>query len=157
MVASRFRRSRRGFAVGCLCLALGAGASGAFTWWPFKKKVTPPPQPVQVLNVQSPAGPAPALLQFWERNVLVIELRNAGSNGAVFLSVPDSGRWPVRISFRANVGQFSVLEVRGAQRAVVPLRADGPTPVTIALDPTVWTQTTPQMEVIWGATSTSGG
>ncbi len=107
--------------------------------------------------MQSPAGSAPALLQFWERNVLVIELRNAGSNGAVFLSVPDSGRWPVRISFRANVGQFSVLEVRGAQRAVVPLRADGPTPVTIALDPTVWTQTTPQMEVIWGATSTSGG
>lgn len=157
MLARTFPRSPGWVLVGCLCLAFGANASGAFSWWPFKKKAVPPPQPVQVLELKSPAGQPPALLQFWERNVLVLDLQGAGSSGAVFLSVPANARWPMRISFRATVGQFSVLEVRGAQRAVLPLRATGPTPVTMALDPAVWTQKTPQMEVIWGAASTSGG
>ena len=160
MLARTFPRSRMWLLVGCLSLALGAGASGAFTWWPFKKKVTPPPQPVQVVGLQSKGGPsaglAPTLLQFWERNVLVLDLQTAGSSGAVLVTPPANGRWPVRISFRAGVAQFAVLEVRGAQRAVLPLRNEGTSPVTLALDPAVWTQLTPQMEVIWGAASTPG-
>lgn len=151
MVACKFPRSRGWFLVGCLCLALGAGASGAFTWWPFKKKVTPPPQPVQVVGLQSPAGSVPAVLQFWERNVLVLDLQAAGSSGTVVLTPPANGRWPVRISFRAGVAQFPVLEVQAAQRAILPLRAEGPSPVTVPLDPAVWTQQTPQIAVTWGA------
>lgn len=157
MVARTFSRSRVWFLVGALSLAIGAGASGAFTWWPFKKKVTPPPQPVQVVGLQSPTGQPPALLQFWERNVLVIDLQTAGSSGAVLLTAPANGRWPVRISMRMGVAQFAVLEVRGAQRAILPVRAQGPSPVTIPLDHSVWTQQTPQLEVIWGAAATSGG
>lgn len=157
MVARRFPRSRVWFLVGALSLAIGAGASGAFTWWPFKKKVAPPPQPVQVVGLQSPTGPAPALLQFWERNVLVIDMQTAGSSGAVVLTAPANGRWPVRISFRTGVAQFAVLEVRGAQRAILPVRAEGPSPVTIPLDHSVWTQQTPQLEVTWGAAAASGG
>ena len=157
MVARKFPRSRVWFLVGALSLALGAGASGAFTWWPFKKKVAPPPQPVQVVGLQSPAGQVPALLQFWERNVLVIDLQATGSNGAVMLTAPANGRWPVRISFRTGVAQFAVLEVRGAQRAILPVRTAGPSPVTIPLDNSVWTQQTPQLEVTWGAASTPGG
>ena len=156
MVARRFPRSRAWFLVGALSLALGAGASGAFTWWPFKKKVAPPPQPVQVVGLQSPTGQAPALLQFWERNVLVIDMQPAGSSGAVNLTMPANGRWPVRISFRTGPAQFAVLEVRGAQRAILPVRAAGPSPVTIPLDHSVWTQQTPQLELIWGAAPTPG-
>jgi hypothetical protein len=157
MLARTFPRSRVWFLVGCLSLALGAGASGAFNWWPFKKKMTPPPQPVQVLGLQAPGGSVPTLLQFWERNALVLDLQGAGSSGAVVVTPPANGRWPVRISFRAGVAQFAVLEVRGAQRTVLPLRADGPSPVTLPLDHAVWTQQTPQMEISWGAASASGG
>lgn len=151
MVARRFAPQGRWFVAGLAVLLLGASVSNAFTWWPFKKKAALPPQEVQVLGLQTPAGSTPLLKQFWERNVLVIDMQAAGPSGATLLTAPTEGRWPARISFRAAVGQFAVLEVRGLQRVVLPLRSDGPGPVTLALDHTVWTQQTPQLELIWGA------
>lgn len=156
MVARKFPHTGRWFAAGLVALIFGAASSNAFTLWPFKKKPAPPPQQVQVLGLQSPSGSTPPLKQFWERNVLVIDMQSAGASGAVFLSAPTEGRWPVRISFRAAVGQFAVLEVRGLQRVILPLRSAGPGPVTVALDHTAWTQQTPQLELIWGATAAGG-
>jgi hypothetical protein len=156
MVARKIPRTGWWFAAGLVALVFGAASSSAFTLWPFKKKPPPPPQEVQVLGLQSPSGSTPPLKQFWERNVLVVDMQLAGASGAVFLTAPTAGRWPVRISFRAAVGQFAMLEVRGLRRMVLPLRSAGPGPVTVALDHTAWTQQTPQLELIWGA-ATSGG
>jgi hypothetical protein len=152
MLASKVSRPGSWLAVGCLAFMLGASAAQAINWWPFKKKVAAPPQPVQVLGVSgADTGAAPAILQFWDRNTLIIDLQAAGGTGNAVLSRPAEGRWPMRISFRAVPGQFGTLEVRGAQRAVLSLRSDGPAPALVALDPTVWTQQSAQLELSWGS------
>ena len=47
-------------------------------------------------------------------------------------------------------GAIGVLEVRGAQRVILPISAGGK-PVDLELPPGVYTPTTPQLTVSWGA------
>ncbi|MCS6948771.1 MAG: hypothetical protein NZM12_14270 [Steroidobacteraceae bacterium] len=120
--------------------------------WPFGKRPEAPPAPVEILTLSALEAQTavPSVQQFLERNTLVIDLRSGGSRGG-FVAQPAAGeRWPVRIAFRALAGQFGQLEVRGAQRALLPLHAAGAGPVDIPLSFTVWSQDTSQLRVEWG-------
>lgn len=129
----------------------GCAGSKVRDLWPFGKKPIPPPQAVQVLELSAIDGaPTPAVLQYWVRNTLLLDLQQAGANGAVQLAPPAGQRWPVRIAFRITPGQFTALEVRAAQRAVLPVRSDGPGPIEISLAPSVWAQDSANMQLRWG-------
>ena len=132
-------------------------ADAAWKFWPFGKKPVPPPEAVEVVKLSVAAGAAlPPIKQYWVRNTLVIDLSAAGAQGTVAVAKPASGRWPVRLAFRVLPGQFSVLEVRGDQRVILPIRADGPAPVAVPLAPGTWSQQSAQLQLLWGAASAPG-
>jgi len=56
----------------------------------------------------------------------------------------------VRVALRVTPGAIGVLEVRGAQRVILPITAGGK-PVDLELPPGVYTPTTQQLTVSWGA------
>lgn len=122
--------------------------------WPWHAKTPPAATPVRELNVIVPAdAPVPIVLQFWERNTLVVDLRDVPSRGQVVLQRREGQAWPVRIAFRATPGRFETLEVRGAERAVFPIAADRSAAVTVQLPPTAYTAATPGLSVSWGPKS----
>ena len=137
-------------ALTALSLTCLTPADAAWKFWPFGKKPVPPPTPVEVLKVANADGSPAALKQYWVRNMLVLDMSAAGAQGMVTLGKPDTGRWPVRLGFRMLPGQFPALEVQGAQRVIVPIRADGPAPVDVALAPSAWSQQSTQLQLSWG-------
>ena len=90
--------------------------------------------------------------------VLVVDLRLGGAQGSAVLKPREHTVWPVRIAFRVLPGQFGVLEVHAAQRAVLPVTTSGGTkPVDLELAPGVFIMKSPQMAVSWGPADQSSG
>lgn len=120
--------------------------------WPFKAPVAPAPVAVHELDVVVPQDVAmPIVLQFWERNTLVIDLQGVPASGQLALRAHEGQSWPVRLAFRAAVGRFAVLEVRGAQRALLPVSGDARAGVvTLPLAPSVHVGTTRELQLRWG-------
>ena len=131
-------------------LAIG-GCATVKSHWPFGKARAVAPVPVQELRAEVSAGESsPAVLQFWERNTLVVDLTNVANAGQVQL-IRDSARsWPVRVAFRMLPGRFEALEVRGAQRVVLPVSA-GNGAVTAVLPPGAYDSSTTRLDLRWGA------
>lgn len=125
------------------------GCASARALWPFGRKAPPVPQPVAELQVESPSGGNQGVLQFWERNTLVIDLQQAPAAGQVVLK-RTAAQWPVRIALRMLPGRFENIEVRGAERVVLPVAAQGPA-VTAELAPGVVTAQTAELRLSWGA------
>ncbi|MEP7313210.1 MAG: hypothetical protein ABI859_11550 [Pseudomonadota bacterium] len=122
--------------------------------WPWHAKAAAAPTPVHELNVVVPPDVAtPIVLQYWERNTLVVDLRDVPSSGRVTLQRREGQTWPVRIAFRATPGRFETLEVRGAERALFPIAADRSAPVTVNLQPSAYGATTAALTVSWGPSS----
>lgn len=121
--------------------------------WPFQAKVAPAPQPVHELDlVVAPDAPMPIVLQFWERNTLVVDLQGVAATGELTLKPRAGATWPIRLAFRATPGRFETLEVRGAQRLVLPVGADkGAAPVTLPLAPSAYAGATPDLQLRWGS------
>ena len=138
-----------------LLLAAGLLATGGCatvkSHWPFGKAKVVAPEPVQELHVETAGGVVP-LLQFWERNTLVVDLTNAPAVVQVRLVRDQARAWPVRVAFRMAPGRFEALEVVGAQRMVLPVAA-GAGAVTAVLPPGVYEGATPQLALRWGARS----
>jgi hypothetical protein len=138
-----------------LLLAAGLLATGGCatvkSHWPFGKARAAAAEPVQELRAEVAAGEsAPAVLQFWERNTLVVDLTKVANAGQVQL-IRDSARsWPVRVAFRMSPGRFEALEVRGAQRLVLPVAA-GNGAVTAVLPPGSYDSSTTRLDLRWGA------
>lgn len=138
-----------------LLLAAGLLATGGCatvkSHWPFGKGKVAAPELVQELSLQSTTAEAtPTVLQYWERNTLVVDLTNVASAGQLQL-VRDPGRtWPVRVAFRMLPGRFEALEVRGAQRVVLPVAA-GSGNVTVLLPPGAYDGSTTRLALRWGA------
>lgn len=146
-------RNRAILSVTFACLLLG-GCAGARSLWPFGRTEAPPAPAVNELLVSMPEGSAPqVVLQFWERNTLVLDLQNAASSGRVVLSRREGNIWPARIALRMAPARFEAVEVRGAQRVVLPVSA-GAGPVTVELPPGVYADSTPELAVRWGTKST---
>jgi hypothetical protein len=145
----RNRIIQGGLAAAMLLLA-GCASSGAR--WPFKGRAAPPPQAVAELAVElAQAGAPPVVLQYWERNTLVVDLTSVAGAGRVSLRPNAERGWPVRIAFRMAPRRFEVLEVRGAQRMLLPVAAGASAPVTAELPDGVYVVATPELLISWGA------
>jgi len=137
-----------------LLLAAGLLATGGCatvkSHWPFGKAKVVAPEPVLELRVEAP-GPdaAPAVLQYWERNTLVVDLTSVASAGQLQLIRDPARAWPVRVAFRMTPGRFERLEVQGAQRVVLPVSA-GNGAVTAELPPGAYETSTTTLALRWG-------
>jgi hypothetical protein len=132
-------------------LLASGGCATVKSVWPFGKSRAAAPLPVRELRVEVAADQAmPVVLQFWERNTLVIDMQGASSAGQMRLVRESGNRWPARIAFRMAPARFEALEVRGAQRVVLPVSA-GSDAVTVELPPGVHDAGTSALAVRWGA------
>lgn len=146
------RRNRAILLLAAGLLATG-GCATVKAHWPFGKTKGPAPEPVQELQVQAVANEAgPTVLQFWERNTLVVDLTNVPAEGQVQLVRDPTRAWPVRVAFRMAPGRFEVLEVVGAQRMVLPVAA-GAGAVTAELPAGAYETATTRLALRWGARS----
>ncbi|MGC4028351.1 MAG: hypothetical protein QM696_05745 [Steroidobacteraceae bacterium] len=138
----------------CAGLALLAGCATVKSHWPFGRAAPPPPPAVNELAVTTPGeSPPQVVLQYWERNTLVLDMQNAASTGQILLARREGRIWPARIGFRMSPTRFEALEVRGIQRMVLPVSSEGAGPVTVELPPGVYGPATTQIAVRWGARS----
>jgi len=148
------RTGVRGWIRGALLAACAAGVLAGCghlpsLHWPWRHKQTPPPPPVHELDETSATGTA-SFPQFWMRNTLVVDLQSASGTGSVVLKPRAGTTWPVRVAFKVMPGSFGVLEIRAAQRTVLPVTSDGAQPIVLELTPGIYQAKTPQMTVSWG-------
>jgi hypothetical protein len=121
--------------------------------WPFGKAPQSAAQPVRDLDVGVSADAAvPVVLQYRERNALVVDLQGVGSTGQVTLTRHEGDTWPVRIAFRMAPTRFEVLEVRGAQRILLAV-AVGVNSTTAELPAGIYNNDTPALTISWGPKS----
>jgi hypothetical protein len=121
---------------------------------PWRGKQAPAPTPVAELLLEIPPdAQVPIVLQFRERNTLVVDLTGVAAAGTVGLRPGASGRWPARIALRFQPGRFEAVEARGAQRIVLPVTGDRSGPVTVELSPTVYPAPGAPLQLRWGAKS----
>ncbi|HEY5019385.1 MAG TPA: hypothetical protein VII17_00065 [Steroidobacteraceae bacterium] len=137
---------------------LCAGLAGCAMHWPWRHRPPPAPQPVQELSIQpqaSPAAAAPAqILQFWDRNTLLLDLTALRGDGAVTLTPVASRGWPIRLEFRVQPGSVARLEVQGRERIVFEVPEQG-APVVFKLVPDAYVRDTPQITVRWNGAGDS--
>jgi hypothetical protein len=137
-----------------LCAALGACA----VHWPWRQRAPPAPQPVHELSIQpqtTSGGSASApILQFWDRNTLLLDLTGLRGEGAATLSAAAERGWPIRLEFRVQPGSFARLEVQGLERVVYEVPAQGAS-VLFKLAPDAYGHDTPQITVRWLAADDS--
>jgi hypothetical protein len=114
--------------------------------WPWHHQPPPPPTAVHELDITGSATPA----QYWKRNTLVIDLSVASGAGQIVLKPAAGNTWPVRLAFRVTPGAFGVLDVQGAQRAVLPIHPAGGPAVDLELAPGLYRPDTPQITASWG-------
>ncbi len=132
-------------------LALGVLAAGttgcSHIRWPWHHEPPPPPAPVHVLEV-SGTGAAAVLAQYWQRNTLVLDMTAASGSGSFTLRPPAEG-WPVRLALRVTPGTLGELDVRGAERVVLPIVPAAGKPVDLELAPGVYPPKTAEVTVAW--------
>jgi hypothetical protein len=116
--------------------------------WPWHRKAPAAPVPVHELDITGDASAS--FPQYWKRNTLLVDLSAAGGSGSLVLKPAAGGAWPVRLAFRVRPGAIGALEVRAAQRVVLPIHPAGGVPVDLELTPGVYRTDTPQMTVSWG-------
>lgn len=142
-----------GTAAGVLALAtLLTGCSHLH--WPWHHKPTPPPPEVHELDETSEGGAAASFPQYWLRNTLVVDLQGVSGTGSVTLKPREHTEWPIRIAFKATPGSVGEIEVKAAQRVVLPITTTGTKPVYLELTPGTFSMKTPQMVVSWGPITT---
>lgn len=122
--------------------------------WPWHRHAAPPPPEVHELDETSEGGASAPFPQYWSRNTLVVNLQGASGSGSVVLKPREGTTWPVRIAFKVVPGSFGELDVRGAQRIVLPITPTGVQPVLLELSPGIYVPKTPQMTVSWGPSTT---
>ena len=139
------RRALRALALG----VLAAAATGcSHLKWPWHHEPPPPPTPVHVLDV-SGSGASAVRAQYWSRNTLVLDMTAAGGSGRITLRPPSDG-WPVRLALRVSPGSLGELDVRGAQRVLLPIVSSAGKPVDLELPPGVYPPKTAEVTVTWG-------
>jgi hypothetical protein len=135
-------------ALRALAIGVLAASAAGCSHWPWHHQPPPPPKPVQVLDV-SGAGASAVLAQYWKRNTLVLDMSAASGSGSVTLRPPADG-WPVRLALRVTPGSLGELDVRGAQRVVLPIVPAAGKPVDLELPPAVYPPKTAELTVAWG-------
>jgi hypothetical protein len=143
-----------------LLLAAGlslAGCASVSAHLPWRHKAPPPPEVSTALTVATPDGAALAWPQVWERNDVVLDMSGVAATGAAVV-MPRSGlAWPVRVALRVTPGSIGAIDVRGAQRLVVPVPVSGAGTVNIELPAGVYVAATKQITLNWGPLSVPPG
>jgi hypothetical protein len=145
-------------AASCLVASLLslAGCASLSAHLPWRHRGPPPPEVSTALTVAAPDGSVLSWPQVWQRNDVVLDLSGvAGSGSAVVM--PRAGlAWPVRVALRVTPGSIGSIDVRGAQRLIVPVPASGAGPVDLELPPGVYVAATKQLTVNWGPANVPG-
>lgn len=128
------------------------GCAAVKSHWPFGHSKVAAPEPVHELAVKVRDDQMPIVLQYWERNTLVLDLQSVPGAGSVTLSREEGHRWPARLAVRMPPARFEVVELRGAQRVVLPVSA-GTGVVTAELPPGTYNDSTASLTLSWGAKS----
>jgi hypothetical protein len=138
-----------------LVTALSLVLSACAMHWPWKRRPAPPPQPVQQVNIVSDAsGPAATVLQYWDRNTLLLDLSGVGGEGGANITPIKALGWPIRLEFRVRPGTIGRLEVLGAQRVIFAVPAQGE-PLLLKLTPKAYQADTAQITLRWSAAEDS--
>ncbi|MGD9599755.1 MAG: hypothetical protein AB7V24_15140 [Steroidobacteraceae bacterium] len=133
-----------------LVAGLLAGCSGLPRLsWPWGKP--PPVAPAPVDELTFAAGAGTAIPQYWSGNTLVLDLTAAPASGAAVATPTYARGWPMRMAVRTWPGRFGALEVRGAQRVLLPLTTEGSAVVEIPIPPGVYPPGTREVSLGWGA------
>jgi len=144
----KFRLATLVFLVIAFSLALGGcGMSKRLMFW---KKEKPAPEVVNELELVNADGTPANFPQYWRRNTLVIDLTGVGGTGNVAARLREEATWPVRVAVRVRPGSVQQLEVRGEERNVLPISADGVKSIDIELASSVYTPTTAAIYLSWG-------
>lgn len=125
--------------------------------WPWHHKAEPAPEVVHELVITTADGADAPYPQYWKGNTLVVDLRPGGAQGNAVLKPREHTFWPVRIAFRVMPNQFGTLEVKSAQRVVLPITTSGSKPVDVELAAGVYIMKSPQIAVSWGSADQSSG
>lgn len=135
----------------CGALLLAGCANGKAFGLFGRAPAAPAPQVTELL-LQLPAyGPAPVVLQSWERNTLVVDLLDVPGSGSLVLLRRADRPWPARIAFRMSSRRFEMLEVRGLQRVLFPVSDAGNSAVLVELPPGIYDDRTVELPIRWGA------
>jgi hypothetical protein len=125
---------------------LAAKASPSHWSLPWHHKVPPAAETVHELMVPGSESDLP---QAWDRNTLRVDLSGYAGEGALNLQRAAGHDWPIRMAFTVRPGGFGHLEVRGDQRVVLTVPADGSL-VVLNLPPGLYNPTTPALALRYG-------
>jgi hypothetical protein len=119
--------------------------------WPFYKKPKPAPEVVHEVDLVNADGTPASFPQYWKRNTLIIDLSGASGTGSVTAKLPAETTWPVRVAVRVQPGSVQQVEVRGEERSVLPVAAEGTLPIDLEFVPSVFRPTTQAIYINWGS------
>src|ERR1700686_2917664 len=138
-----------------LLATLSLSLSACAMHWPWKRRPMPPPQPVhQVTIVADAPAAASMIVQYWDRNTLLLDLTAVGGEGGATMTPIKGLGWPVRLGFRVRAGRIGRLEVLAAQRVVYGVPAQG-APLLLQLAPSAYHADTAQIMLRWSAADDS--
>lgn len=133
-------------------LLASAGLSGCAMHWPWHHRAPPVAPAVHEITIaadDSGAVSSAAIVQYWDRNTLLLDLTGLSGEGQVtLLPIMARGGWPVRLEFRVRPGSFGRLEVRADQRVLFAVPAQG-TASVLKLAPGVFAPATKSITLRW--------
>jgi len=134
-----------------------AGCASLSAHLPWRHRAPPAPEVSTALTVATPEGAPLSWPQIWQRNDVVLDMSGVAATG-VAVVMPRSGlAWPVRVALRVAPGAIGAIDVRGAQRLVVPIPAGGSATVDVELPPGVYVPATKQITLKWGPATAPPG
>jgi hypothetical protein len=119
-------------------------------WNSVFNKTAPAAEVADELSFVGAAGETVSYPQYWQRNAVVIDLQGLSGNGAVSTRPREGTSWPARLILRVRPGSVGSLEVRAAQRVVLPIATSGTEAIDIELAPSVVRSDTPSLTIAWG-------
>jgi len=123
--------------------------------WPWQRRPLPPPPPVHQVTIVADAPVATTtIVQYWDRNTLLLDLTAVGGEGGAIMTPIKALGWPVRLEFRVRPGSIGRLEVLAAQRVVYGVPAQG-APLLLKLAPSAYHADTAQIMLRWSAADDS--
>ncbi len=131
-----------------------AGCASLSAHLPWGHRAPPAPEVSTALTVAAPDGTGLSWPQFWQRNDVVLDMSAVAGTGSAVVMPRGGLAWPVRVALRVSRGAVGEVEVRGAQRWVVPIAATGGGAVDIELPPGVFVAATKEITVHWDAAGT---
>jgi len=117
--------------------------------WPWAKPA--PAAPASVDELRFASGATASIPQYWQGNTLVLDMTAVPAHGTAVATPAYARGWPMRIAVRTYPGRFGTLEVRGAQRALLPLTTEGAGTINVPIPPEVYAPGTREMVLSWGA------